>query len=69
VRFPPGVSTVILPTVRARTGNRRIEAVLDGGAITASDTVEIEGECWIQIVLQGRTARIVLTEDQPPVPR
>jgi hypothetical protein len=69
VRFPPGVSTVVLPTLHLRAGNRLVQAVMDQGTIVGSETVTIEGESWIQVQLSGRSVRIVHSEEQPLIPR
>ncbi len=65
VTFPPGVPTVNLPTVYARVGEVECSAVLNGGAVTVRETVEIEGESWVQIIVTGRAATIELSEEQP----
>jgi len=65
VTFPQGVPTVNLPTVYARVGEMECSAVLGGGAITARETVDIEGESWVQIIVTGRSATIRHSEIQP----
>lgn len=65
VRFPPGVLHVALPTLYVTSGDRVVSAVLEGGAISATDEVDIDGETWIQVTVQRRGVTI-RDLDRPP---
>lgn len=65
VRFEPGQATVVLPTAYVRAGTLTVSAVLEGGAATASDRVEVEGEAWVQVIVRGRSASLRVSENQP----
>jgi hypothetical protein len=65
ITFQPGKPTVILPSVTTRAGSVRVSAVLFDGAVSTNQTVGIEGESWVQIVVRGRSASIRATEEQP----
>lgn len=68
VTFPPGVTTVVLPTVYVNAGRRTVQAVLDGGAIAVSQDVSIQQECWVVVTVQGRSATVSMTREQPRIP-
>ena len=65
VEFRAGVPTVALPTVYMNVGDVTVSAVLAGGSITATRSVEIEGESWIEVIVKARGVRIVHSETQP----
>ena len=65
VRFPPGVAHVRLPTLFMTTGDKTVSAVIQGGALSATDEVEIEGESWVQVVVRQRSVEIVFREEEP----
>jgi len=65
VQFPKGVSTVILPPLFIRSGQRKVSVVLGGGRYTATSNVKIEREGWIDITLRSRALSIAFTEVEP----
>jgi hypothetical protein len=65
VRFPPGVAHVKLPTLFMTTGDKTVSAVIQGGALSATDEVEIEGESWVQVVVRRGSVEIVFREEEP----
>jgi hypothetical protein len=65
VNFPQGVPTVDLPTLFVRPGPRPVSAVLDRGRASGRETVTIEGESWIQIVVRGSAVSIRASDEQP----
>ncbi len=65
ITFEPGKPTIALPSIHLRTGTVPVSAVLFDGAVTATESVGIEQESWVQIVVRGKTATIRATEEQP----
>ena len=65
ITFQPGKPTVVLPSVTTRAGSTRVSAVLFDGAVATDQTVGIEGESWVQILVRGRSASIRATDEQP----
>ncbi len=65
ITFQPGLPTVVLPTVSVKSGPVRISAVFLDGATSVQDDVEVEGECWVQVVVRGRSAALFTSEQQP----
>ena len=65
VEFRAGVPTVALPTVFLNVGDVTVSAVFAGGSIAATGSIEVEGESWVQVVVRGRTARILHSETEP----
>jgi hypothetical protein len=68
VTFPRGVPTVELPTVYAREGAYVMAVRLARSGIAVQQTVEIEGESWIQIVVTGQSVEIDVDDNQPEPP-
>ncbi|MDJ0523205.1 MAG: hypothetical protein QNJ90_14135 [Planctomycetota bacterium] len=65
VDFPKGTPTVNLPPLFIGAGSREVSAVLGGGRFSARESVSIERESWIQIVLTGNSVRIDFDDEQP----
>lgn len=65
--FERGRPTIELPTAHVRAGPVAVSAVLDGGAIAASDRPEIERESWVEITVRGRSATLRISDEQPPL--
>ena len=59
VRFPPGVPNIALPPLYMPGGsNRTVSVVLQGGEISATESIGIPAETWIQITIRGREIEI-----------
>lgn len=68
VIFPKGTPTVNLPPLYIRGGRRDVAAVLDGGRYSVRESVDVRGECWVQVIL--RNGRLTIAEDdEQPDPR
>lgn len=65
IAFQPGLPTVVLPSVTAKTGPTRVSAVLFDGATSVQEDIEVEGECWVQVVVRGSSAVLFTSEQQP----
>jgi hypothetical protein len=65
VTFEPGKPTVALPTAYVRAGSTQVSAVLGDGAMSAENTLGVDGESWLQVLLRGRTVTLRLTNAQP----
>lgn len=65
VVFPKGGPTVNLPTLFIRSGERIVSGVVDRGRASATATVVIEDETWIQITVRGNTMSIRKADEQP----
>ena len=65
VRIPPGTPTIQLPTVYARSGPTTISAILRGGRGVTQQRVKIDGESWVQIIVNGSQLRVIATDNQP----
>lgn len=65
VHFPRGGPTVNLPALFIRTGQRVVSVVIDRGRLSTTQTVEIQQESWIQIVVRGGGIAIRVHEQQP----
>lgn len=65
VRFEPGKPTVALPTAYVRAGTLSVSAVLEGGALSATQQLDVTQESWVQITLRGRTLTLGSSETQP----
>jgi hypothetical protein len=67
--FPPGVSTVVLPTVHVDAGRHALRAVFAGGSITLEEDVVVSKESWVHLTVAagGVTART--TDEEPRIPR
>lgn len=66
VTFRPGVPTVELPIARVRTGSVPVAVTLDGGRVSARQSVGIPNEAWIRVVVRGGAVSISSFRDQPP---
>jgi hypothetical protein len=57
--------TVALPDAYVRAGATPVSVVLGDGAMTVNQTVEVDGEAWLQVVVRGTTASLRKTDRQP----
>lgn len=65
VRFPCGTPHVELPILYMTSGDKTVSAVFEGGAFSATEEVEVDGETWIQIVIRGRRVLVNATDEEP----
>lgn len=65
VTFEAGRPTVQLPTAYVRAGPTQVSAVLGDGALSAAQSVGVEGESWLQILVRGRGASLRFSENAP----
>jgi hypothetical protein len=65
VEIPRGATHVELPSVYVPVGDRRVSAVIGGGAASATDEVSIEGESWIVVTADGSRVSIAAEDRQP----
>jgi hypothetical protein len=65
VTFEPSKPTVALPDAYVRAGATPVSVVLGDGAMAVNQTVNVDGESWLQVTVRGRTATLRLTKDQP----
>lgn len=65
IAFQPGLPTVVLPSLTVKSGPVRVSAVLFDGATSVQDDIEVEGECWVQVVVRGTSAVLFVSEQQP----
>ena len=65
VTFPRGVPTVELPTVYVRDGAYVAAVRLREAGVAVQQAVEVEGETWVTITVDGRAVRIATEEMQP----
>lgn len=65
VTFEAGRPTVALPTAYVRAGPTQVSAVLGDGALSAAQSVEVEGESWLQVLVRGRGAALRFGENAP----
>lgn len=65
VHFPKGSPTVNLTPLYIGAGPRDVSAVLGDGRFSARDSVGIERESWIQVILVGNALRIEFDDEQP----
>ncbi|MFV1959736.1 MAG: hypothetical protein ACC662_10035, partial [Planctomycetota bacterium] len=70
IRFPRGVTDVILPTLYLRDGEgKSVEAVLDGGRIRTRASFPLRGETWVRIVVRRQAARVEVSGQTPISPK
>jgi hypothetical protein len=69
VRFPPGVASIVLPTVFVTAGKKTVSAVVRGGTSSATREVGVPGEMWVQILVRGRTVTISSSSQAPYLAR
>ena len=62
---PPPAPTVALPDAYVRAGATPVSVVLGDGAMTVNQTVEVDGEAWLQVFVRGTTASLRKTDRQP----
>ncbi len=65
VAFPKGTPTVNLTPLFIGSGSREVSVVLAGGRFSARETVQVERESWIQVVLVDGRVGIKLEDEQP----
>lgn len=65
VAFEPNRPTVALPNAYVRSGPTPVSVVLGDGAMAVNQTVNVEGEAWLQVIVRGNTASLRQTKDQP----
>jgi hypothetical protein len=65
--FACDVPTLAFPPVVVRTGERLVQAVLAGGAITASEEFDVRRETWVHVIVSGREAHVDVTTAPPPL--
>lgn len=65
IAFQPQLPTVVLPSLTVKSGPVRVSAVLFDGATSVQEDIEVEGECWVQVVVRGSSAVIFASEQQP----
>ncbi|MGE0193215.1 MAG: hypothetical protein AB7T63_14365 [Planctomycetota bacterium] len=65
VSFPRGVPTVELPTVYVRDGAYIAAVRLRELGVAVQQAIEVEGETWVTITVDGRSVRIATEETQP----
>jgi hypothetical protein len=68
VEFPPGVTTVRLPTQYLAARTYPLVASFGGGRVRTSASVPLGGETWAHIVLRGAAASVSVSGEEPPVP-
>jgi len=70
IRFPRGVTDVILPTLYQRCGEKkRVEVVIDGGRIKTCASFPLRGETWVRVVVRERTAGVEIGGQTPISPK
>jgi hypothetical protein len=65
VAFESTRPTVALPDAYVRAGPTTVSVVLGDGAMTVNQTVNVEGEGWLQVMVRGQTATLRHTKTQP----
>jgi hypothetical protein len=65
ITFEPGKPTVALPSVHVKAGTQPVSAVLFDGQVSVTESVSVEEECWVQILVRGKAASLRVTEQQP----
>jgi hypothetical protein len=67
VAFESARPTVALPDAYVRAGATSVSVVLADGSMTVNQTVNIEGEAWLQVTVRGGAATLRHTRTQPGV--
>ena len=65
VTFEPSRPTVALPDAYVRAGPTTVSVVLGDGAMAVNQTVNVEGEGWLQVMVRGQAATLRHTRTQP----
>jgi hypothetical protein len=65
VTFEASKPTVALPNAYVRAGPTPVSVVLGDGAMAVHQTVEVDGEAWLQVMVRGNVATLRQSKDQP----
>ena len=65
VAFEPTRPTVALPDAYVRAGATTVSVVLADGSMSVNQTVNIDGEAWLQVTVRGGAATLRHTQTQP----
>jgi hypothetical protein len=65
VTFEASKPTVALPNAYVRAGATPVSVVLGDGAMAVHQTVDIDGEAWLQVFVRGNAATLRHSKDQP----
>jgi hypothetical protein len=65
VSFPQGIDAVVLPPVYVRQGQHTVSVILGDAKFRATQAVNVQRECWLDVTLREKVLKIAFFETEP----